>query len=149
MLKTLLVFLCMLNFISCSQEKGISVPEAMKLIDSEKFIFLDAREINEHKVSRIKGARFVGYENFNLNKENFDSDKIYIVYCSVGKRSLEVVNQLTKAGFNALNLEGGLFAWSNSELPLFNSSDNITKKIHGYNREWSKKVLKGEVILDE
>jgi len=129
----------MLNFISCSQEKGISVPEAMKLIDSEKFIFLDAREINEHKVSRIKGARFVGYENFNLNKENFDS----------GKRSLEVVNQLTKAGFNALNLEGGLFAWSNSELPLFNSSDNITKKIHGYNREWSKKVLKGEVILDE
>jgi rhodanese-related sulfurtransferase len=127
----------------------ISVSEAKRLLDYDKYVFLDAREFNEYKVSRIKNAQFIGYKNFKLNKNNFDLSKIYIVYCSVGKRSHEVVKQLEKAGINSLNLKGGLFAWSNSEFPLFDSQGRLTKRIHGYDKEWSQSILRGEVVLDE
>jgi rhodanese-related sulfurtransferase len=41
-----------------------------------------------------------------------DSSKETVVLCRSGKRSLEVAKYLQRNGFRAVNLRGGILAWS-------------------------------------
>tara|TARA_B110000037_G_scaffold55184_1_gene67558 strand:+ start:1009 stop:1173 length:165 start_codon:yes stop_codon:yes gene_type:complete len=46
---------------------------------------------------------------------------------------------------NVSNLYGGLFEWSNQEMPLVSRSNNYsTVKIHPYNEKWGKWIRVGE-----
>lgn len=115
---------------------------------NKQIIYLDAREEEEYNVSHIESAKFVGYKNFSIDSiQSIPKDTEIIVYCSVGFRSGSVSKKLIKNGFtNVLNLYGGLFEWSNQELPLVDINGNSTNKIHTYNKKWSKWVKKGEKV---
>jgi rhodanese-related sulfurtransferase len=41
-----------------------------------------------------------------------------LVVCQSGNRSLSATRQLTSAGFNAVNVRGGMMAWSHAGLPV-------------------------------
>lgn len=101
-------------------------------------IWLDAREKNEYKISRIGDARFVGYDNFDLSSvEDLDKDAEIIVYCSIGYRSEKVAEKMKAAGFtNVKNLYGGIFDWHNMGKPVQDKNGEVTNKIHGYSRTW-------------
>ena len=120
------------------------------LPSSKDAIILDAREIGEFNVSSIKGAKHVGYEKFDIEKtiKNLDKNKKIIVYCSVGYRSGEIAKKLKAKGYNAHNLHGGLFGWVNEGRAVSNANGETTK-VHGYNREWSKWLKKGEIVYNE
>ncbi|MDF9798804.1 putative sulfurtransferase [Catalinimonas alkaloidigena] len=68
---------------------GHSVPEvSVAEMKSNEVILLDAREKEEYNVSRIKGAHWVGYDDFSLERvEEFSKNQELVVYCSVGYRS--------------------------------------------------------------
>ena len=77
-------------------------------------ILLDAREEKEFKVSHLKNAICVGYDNFKLKEtlEKLPEDKNtkIVVYCSLGIRSETVAHKLIEAGYtNIYNLYGGIF----------------------------------------
>ncbi len=103
-------------------------------------IYLDARELNEYKTSKIKNAQWVGYNDFDLTRvESLDKNQQIIVYCSVGYRSEKITEKLNANGFsNVTNMAGGLFEWVNYNNPIFDSTNITTKKIHAYNQEWGK-----------
>lgn len=115
---------------------------------SNNYLFLDARELEEYQVSRIPGALFIGYDDFDLSRVNgISPDDTLVVYCSIGYRSNEIAKQLEEAGYQTVfNLYGGLFQWSNDEKPMEDDRGE-TKKIHGYNQKWSQWIRSGEVIL--
>ena len=46
---------------------------------------------------------------------------------------------------NVFNLYGGIFEWFHSNKKVFNSASE-TQKIHTYNEDWSKWLLKGEKV---
>lgn len=130
-----------------------SVPEVC--IDSVQknamnYTWLDAREPNEFTVSQISGAIPVGYDQFKLSSvDSLDKNTPIIVYCSVGYRSEKVAEKLIKAGFtNVQNLYGGMFEWSNKNLPLF-KGDSLTPKIHAYNKLWGKWITNGEKVYSK
>lgn len=104
-------------------------------------IILDAREPNEFNVSHIPGALLVGYSDFDLeNVTELDKNQPVVVYCSVGYRSEKIARKLIQDGFTDVrNLYGGIFQWSNQDLPLVNQS-GTTDTIHTYNKKWSKWV---------
>jgi rhodanese-related sulfurtransferase len=108
---------------------------------------LDAREKVEYDISRLKGAIWVGYEDFNLSRvDTIDYSSEIIVYCSVGYRSSEIGIKLQKAGFlNVKNLYGGIFGWANSGFPIFNNSSQ-TKKIHIHSIEWGRFITNPDLI---
>ena len=114
---------------------------------SEKVIFMDARELEEYNVSHIKNAVWVGYDKFSQEslKEIPKNSKV-IVYCSVGYRSEKIGEKLLEMGFSDVsNLYGGLFEWSNQQMPLvFGQLDEKTTKIHPYNKEWGKWISTGK-----
>jgi len=113
-------------------------------------IILDARELNEYKVSHINNALHVGYDNFNLNtvlEQIPDTSKTIVVYCSVGIRSENIAHKLKKAGYsNVLNLYGGIFEWKNNNFLVYDINGNKTEDIHVFSKAWSKWLKKGNKI---
>ena len=126
--------------------KEISVKE-VKAIQSE-VVFLDAREIKEYRVSHIKNAHWVGYDDFSSKRLKGISKKSKIVvYCSVGYRSEKITRQLKKLGYKDVsNLYGGIFEWVNQGNKVYTKKNEPTLRVHTYNEQWSKWLRRGVKI---
>jgi len=114
----------------------------MAFTNRNKFLFLDSRAAEEFQVSHIKGATYVGYNDFDLSKLNrMAKDTKIIVYCSIGYRSELIANRLKAAGYsNVFNLYGSIFEWCNRGYPIVDGNEMPTQKLHTYNRKWSAYV---------
>lgn len=129
----------------------ITVEQLQTKQQTEGTILLDAREKKEFKVSHIKNALWVGFDTFSLEKTMKllpDKNTEIIIYCSVGVRSEKIGEQLQKAGYSkVINLYGGIFAWKNNNLPVYDTRGNKTEKIHAYSKKWSKWLETGEKVF--
>jgi len=154
-----------LAFLSTAQAQGrVQDPEFGKLLENllshdvpessvaevrqqGGILFLDAREIEEYQVSHVPEARWVGYDDFSLERlQGVAKDRPIVVYCSVGYRSERVAEKLMAGGFTRVsNLYGGIFEWANQGCPLENR-EGPTRAIHTYNRAWSKWVKAGDKV---
>lgn len=116
-----------------------------------KAIILDSREQNEFNVSHLERAIYVGYKDFQLEyieKLLPNKDELIVVYCSLGIRSERTAEKLKKAGYkNIYNLYGGIFKWKNTDFPVYNATGE-TNKVHGFSKEWSQWLFKGEVVYE-
>ncbi|MBX2928937.1 MAG: rhodanese-like domain-containing protein [Saprospiraceae bacterium] len=102
----------------------------------------DAREREEYEVSHIPGAEYIGYKNFDIKSlANIPKDTPIVLYCSIGYRSEKIGEKLLAKGFtNVFNLYGSIFEWVNRGYPVVNFSGEEVKKVHTYNKEWSRWV---------
>jgi len=118
----------------------ISVSELSEV--QNEVILLDARELNEYQISHLKGAIYVGYDNFKMKavrKQNFDKESKIVVYCSLGIRSEDISEKLKKAGYkNVYNLYGGIFEWKNQFHQIVDSKEKETDSIHVFSEDWAK-----------
>jgi len=116
-------------------------------------ILFDSREPKEYKVSHLKDAVCVGYDNFDIasvEKQYPNKDDKIVVYCSLGIRSETVGEKLKKAGYtNVYNLYGGIFEWKNKDFSVIDSEEKETEKVHTFNKDWSKWLEKGDKIYEE
>jgi rhodanese-related sulfurtransferase len=163
-MKNLIYIFALLFTISASGQKSLkrllkkfnteSVPYAtVEMAQSNpNFILLDARELREYKVSHIKNAIHVGYDEFDLKETSTkltDKNATIVVYCSVGIRSEDIAEKLQKAGYtNVYNLFGGIFEWKNNQNTVVDSHGNSTERVHTFSKEWSKWLKKGEKVYD-
>ncbi len=114
-------------------------------------VILDTRELEEYRVSHIRGARHVGYENFDITSlEDIPKDRPIVLYCSLGVRSERIGEKLQKAGYtNVRNLFGGIFQWVNQDYPVYVHVGTRTNKIHAFSKKWSRWLLRGEKVFEE
>ena len=105
-------------------------------------LVLDAREREEYDVSHLPNAVFIGYKNFEKNTlSDIPKDKPIIVYCSIGYRSEKIGEKLQKMGYTKVyNLYGSIFEWVNEGNQVVDNQGNTTKKVHTFNKSWSKWV---------
>ncbi|PCH64871.1 MAG: rhodanese [Bacteroidetes bacterium] len=120
------------------------------LASDSTIVILDAREKKEYNVSHIKNARYVGFEDFNIESvRDLSKDTKIIVNCSVGYRSERIGEKLIKANYtNVSNLYGGIFSWVNHDYPVYTSDNRITNKVHAYSEKWSIWLKKGEKVYE-
>ena len=139
-------FNLMLKSLLSHSVNEINVQQADSLM-KEEAVFVDARERNEHQVSAIHGAVWVGYDTLNLSlTDTLDKSKPIVVYCSVGYRSEKVAEKIRDRGFSRVyNLYGGIFEWINQGYPVYKSGGK-TNQIHAYNRVWGIWLKKGEKV---
>ncbi len=106
------------------------------------YTLLDARELEEYKVSHIPDAKYIGYDDFDMDRlKGVSFDEPIVVYCSVGYRSEKITTKLQKAGYkNVYNLVGSIFEWVNQGHAIEDEADNPTHTLHTYNKNWSKWV---------
>lgn len=108
----------------------------------DDYVILDAREMEEYKVSHIPKAMYVGYDDPELGLiKSIDKDKKLLFYCSIGYRSEKIGEKAKEMGFTEVyNLYGSIFEWANKGYDLEDASKQATNKIHGYNRIWGRWV---------
>ena len=121
-------------------------------MDKTKIILLDAREEKEYKVSHIKDAICVGYDDFKVKKtikKLPNKDAKIVVYCSLGIRSETIAYKLIQKGYtNVYNLYGGIFEWKNNNFTVLDTQGSETEKVHTFNKNWSKWLYKGEKVYE-
>ncbi len=111
-------------------------------------VLLDTREQKEFAVSHLNGARWVGYDDFDLNRvEDIPKNTVIVTYCSVGYRSEKVGEKLLAAGYkHVYNLHGSLFEWVNQGNPVVDLQGKPTARVHAYSRVWGIWLNKGEKV---
>ena len=92
----------------------ISVRELKAKMDrGEPFTLIDVREPYEYEMARIEGARLIPLGELETRMEELPRGGALILQCHSGGRSEHATRVLQEAGFeNAVNLEGGIDAWS-------------------------------------
>ncbi|BCM89714.1 hypothetical protein IAD21_01561 [Abditibacteriota bacterium] len=86
-------------------------------VERDKWPLFDISEAEEFASSRLPHSARLGYSEFE-NSKQLPHGRPFIVACRVGHRSQLVVERLRALGYDAHNLNGGLWAWECAGLPL-------------------------------
>ncbi len=101
------------------QVNDVSPVEAQKrLSQKQKPYLLDVRQPEEYRSGHIPGAKLIPLGDLRSRMNELPKDREILVVCRSGNRSLSATRQLASAGFNAVNVRGGLMAWSRAGLPV-------------------------------
>jgi len=96
----------------------VAPDEAKVLLDRGGVQLVDVREPWEHEEAHIAGCRLIPLGDLPQRYGEIEPDASVIVYCKSGGRSAKAVAFLIEQGYGkALNLKGGILAWSNAQLP--------------------------------
>jgi rhodanese-related sulfurtransferase len=96
----------------------ISATEAVALLDGDEAVLLDVREQHEWDAGHAPQARHLAMSELAGRVAEVPTDITVICVCHVGGRSAAVSEALTRAGFDAVNLSGGMAAWEAAGLPV-------------------------------
>jgi rhodanese-related sulfurtransferase len=89
--------------------ESISMVEAKKLKNAA---IIDVRTKAEFDTGSMPGAKNIEMNGIVLNTEMFlDKDKTYYILCQSGGRSSMVCDNLSKKGYNVINIAGGMNAY--------------------------------------
>lgn len=83
-----------------------------KLDKKESFILLDVRETAENAAARIAGSILIPLGELPSRHEELDKSRKIVVHCRSGARSARAVAFLLGQGYDAVNVAGGIIAWS-------------------------------------
>jgi rhodanese-related sulfurtransferase len=84
-------------------------------------VVLDVRTAGEFAQGHIPGAALIDFKapDFKAQVARLDRNKIYLVHCAAGGRSVKAVEVMHELGFERLfNLDGGMKAWEAAGKPV-------------------------------
>lgn len=76
--------------------------------NNDRIIILDVRSEREYLEGHIRNAINIPFDRVLKEEININNDKIVLVYCSRGGRSMKVAKLLSYKGFRVVNVIGGL-----------------------------------------
>lgn len=122
-------------------------PDELANTDREIVLF-DVRQPDEYGVSRLDGAIQIAPDITRVEflaqfGEQIKGRKA-IFYCSVGRRSSELISRVQddlyqQGASEVYNLKGGIFNWHNQERHLVDNSGK-TDYVHPYNFWWKRSL---------
>lgn len=80
--------------------------------DKTPHFLLDVREPEEHALARVDGGVLIPLGELGARLSELPKDRPLVVMCHHGIRSAHAVHHLREAGFDAVNLSGGIDAWA-------------------------------------
>ena len=91
----------------------ISPEEAREYLTDSNYQFIDVRTDGEYDSGHIPNSIHIPLQEIQDRMSEIDSlkNKNIIAYCRSGARSSKATKILVKAGFDVLNLSGGVLSW--------------------------------------
>jgi rhodanese-related sulfurtransferase len=80
--------------------------------NGEDLVLLDVREEWELKVASVPNIVHIPMGQVPARLNELDPQKEVVVLCRSGRRSWDIAAFLQQHGFRAVNLAGGILAWS-------------------------------------
>lgn len=101
--------------------RDISVLEAAELVEAGSAVLLDVREPDEWTAVRAPHALHIPMRQLSTSAHLLP-DQLLACICHVGARSAVVAEALVGAGYDAVNVRGGMDAWQAAGLPVEHGS---------------------------
>jgi sulfur-carrier protein adenylyltransferase/sulfurtransferase len=92
----------------------ISVEQLKQMRDrKEDFVLVDVRNPDEREICRIEGTQFIPLPNLPQCYHELPKDKLIVLHCHHGGRSMRALKILRSQGYSKLkNVAGGINAWA-------------------------------------
>jgi rhodanese-related sulfurtransferase len=98
---------------------SVNAQEAnQKLSAKARPFLLDVRQPDEFRGGHINGAKLIPLGELRERMKELPKNREILVVCASGSRSVSATRQLATAGFNAINVTGGMSAWMRAGLPV-------------------------------
>lgn len=95
--------------------KPVSTIGAVELNDrlknGKRPIVIDVRQPDEYRSGHIAGAKLMPLNTLNSRMKDLPQSREIVCVCASGNRSGSAARMLVKAGFNAVNMKGGMLSW--------------------------------------
>jgi rhodanese-related sulfurtransferase len=98
-------------------EPDIDAAEAHRRIGAGA-VLVDVREPDEWAAGRVEGSTWIPMGEIGARQDELPADAPIVVICRSGQRSGKVAQALSLAGYDAVNLGGGIKAWVAEGLPI-------------------------------
>jgi rhodanese-related sulfurtransferase len=89
-----------------------------EMLERREVQVIDVRERSEWEAGHVAGARHVELDRVQAQAETIEKGTPVVFQCRGGSRSEMVASAFRAAGWDAYNMEGGLRAWADGDLPL-------------------------------
>jgi rhodanese-related sulfurtransferase len=103
-------------------EAGAAIPEVT--VDAARTraragaVVLDVRERDEWHAGHVEDSLWIPMGEVAARQEEIPDDRPLVVLCRSGARSGKVAGALVQAGYDAVNVTGGLKAWAAAGYPI-------------------------------
>lgn len=97
---------------------GNGVPEANVTEVPESAYLLDVREDDEWNAGHAPDATHIPLSELNQRADEVPRDRRVYVVCRAGGRSAQAAAALNQAGWDAVNVSGGMQAWRDAGLDM-------------------------------
>ena len=81
-------------------------------------VLLDVRENDEWERGHAEGAQHIPMGEVPARLGEIDPDATLFVVCQAGGRSMRVAQYLVRNGYEPINVNGGMLAWSGAGRPV-------------------------------
>ena len=89
-----------------------------KLKGAKRSFVLDVRQPEEFREMHILGARLVALGCLKNSLKDLPKERKIVCVCASGSRSSSAARTLSAAGYQVINMQGGMSAWSRANLPV-------------------------------
>ena len=137
---------------SCAQKPSmdltVDAAKFSKAIAAPDAQILDVRTASEYQSGHIANAlqaNWLDPREFNNRTQYLDKSKTIYIYCQSGGRSASAQTALIQAGFNVVNLEGGISNWRMQEMPIEGAGTKVQMRVV----DFEKLIQSNEYVLVE
>jgi len=81
-------------------------------------LVVDVRPPEEYVDGHIPGSKLIPLGELNKRINELPKNKEIICVCASGSRSHSATKFLAGAGYNAFDMQGGMFMWQRAKLPM-------------------------------
>lgn len=93
--------------------------EAKTRMEADEPLFiLDVRQPEEFRMGHIAGAKLIPLNELVRRVNELPKDQEILCVCASGSRSSVATRQLMGAGYKAINLQHGMYAWQRAGYPM-------------------------------
>lgn len=121
---------------ACSQQtfEDMEAERFSQFIQQTDVQLVDVRTAGEYAEGHLDGAVNIDIKQpdfLSTAKQLLDASRPVAVYCRSGRRSANAADVLTKEGFKAVNLKGGILAWQEKQMPTTTTEVDVFKTKSG------------------
>jgi rhodanese-related sulfurtransferase len=111
-----------MNLFSLLFGKPVPAMDALELNDKLKNgkrpLVIDVRQPDEYRTGHIAGARLIPLNTLSQRTKELPHNREIICVCASGNRSRSATRILAKAGFDVVNMKGGMLSWRRAGFPV-------------------------------
>ena len=89
-----------------------------KLKTAKHPLVIDVRQPEEYQSGHIAGAKLIPLGALDQRVKELPKDREIVCVCASGSRSTSATRQLITAGYQAINMSGGMYNWQRAGLPV-------------------------------